>query len=56
MILRWSRKAVKRRARQKTPLPTKSAGCPVPLFINRAGRTLPGADIVRQIGLRYFSR
>jgi hypothetical protein len=39
-ILRWSRKAVKRRCIRKSRLPIKNAGRPVPLFINWAGRTL----------------
>jgi hypothetical protein len=35
-ILRWRRKAVKRRARQKTPLPVKSAGT-----VHKPGKTTP---------------
>jgi nicotinate dehydrogenase subunit A len=40
-ILRWRRKAVKRRCIRKTPLPVKSAGC---LMVRRSGMRLLGAD------------
>jgi hypothetical protein len=50
-ILRWRRKAVKRRTGRKTPLPVKSAGCPLPLFINQARRK-PCATVRLQDGFR----